>query len=428
MNPVVTHAHDLDHEIHALCAWSRQAAAAVCVATLIALTAGCTTVVAGNAGKAGGPSPPAADVALLNPGNYPRRPRPPLGNAANADAGRLVEAHRMANNVIGPWEVNPSLVNGLLEQVHTTALPDAASLAVLFPDLQPIAAAHHFLLGFSSGRSSALPSPGQPVPKTFSVLDVAVLRFATADDATAAATEMAAKNLTLSRDGVTATVLPIPRYPATAANVAAVRQGFEAESFTAHGSFVIYLYTGSKDSPSAVVDMITKTLDLQQPLIDHFQTTPADQFASLPLDPTGLLARTVPSADPNVNEAAVYEPHAALHFSATPTASLAMFNQAGVQLMSADRTTVVQAVDPPGASKALESMVNTLSPWADYQSSSGIDGLPSARCFTRGPKGNQAIPRFMCIAAADRYVFKVSSNQDIDARQAIASQYLMLAT
>ncbi|WP_262491072.1 DUF7373 family lipoprotein [Mycobacterium simiae] len=389
------------------------------VAVLIALTAGCTTIISGSAVKSGGPGPPAADVALLDPGNYPRRPRPPLGTVANADAGRVVEAHRMANNVVGPWEVDPSLVNGLLEQVHTTALPDAAFLTVLFPDLAPIAAAHHFLLGFSSGRSSVLPS---------TVLDIAVLRFATAGDAAAAATEMAAKNLTLPRDGVAATVLPIPRYPSTAANMAVVRQGFEAESFTAHGNYAFYLYAGSKDNPGVVVDLITKTLDLQQPLIDHFQATPADQFASLPMDPTGLLARTVPSAKPDVNQAAVYEAHAALHFSATPTASLTMFSKAGVQLMSADRTTVLQAVDPAGASKALESMLLTLTPWGDYQAVSGINGLPSAHCFARGPKGDQAIPRFMCIAAADRYAFKVSSNQDVDARQAIASQYLMLTS
>jgi hypothetical protein len=395
---------------------------------LLALSTGCATVVAGSPVKSGGPGPAAADVALLDPGNYPRRPRAPLGTVASADAGRVVEAHRMANNVVGPWEVDPSLVNGLVDQVHITALPDVASLTVLFPELQPIAAAHHFQVGFSTGRSSVLPAPGQPVPKTFSVLDNAVLRFATEQDAAAAATEMAAKNLTLPRDGVAAAPLPIPRYPGTAANVASVRGGFEAESFTAHGNFVIYLYVGSKDNPGVVVDLITKTLDMQGPLIDHFQPTPADQFGSLPMDPTGLLARTVPSTRPDVNQAAVYEPHAALHFSTTPAATQKYFNDAGVQRESNDRATVIEAVDPTGANRALEGLINTVVPYGGYQRSEGINGLPSARCYDRGPQRDQSFARYMCIAAADRYAFKVTSNQDLDARQAIASQYLMLTS
>lgn len=401
---------------------------AAALATLIVALAGCTTEVAGQAVKSGGPGPPAADVALLDPGNYPRRPRPPLGTVANEVEGHVVEAHRMANNVVGPWEIDPLLVNNLIDQVHTLALPDIPSLALLFSDdMRQIIAAHHYLLGFSSGRATQLP-PGQKPLKQFKVLNNAVLRFASPDDAAAAATELAAKNLTIPRDGIAATVLPIPRYPGTAANVAAVRQGFEAEAFTAHGPYVFHLYAGSKDSPDVVTDLITKTLDLQGPLIDHFQATPADQLASLPMDPTGMLARTVPSTKPDVNRAAVYEPHAALHFSNTPTATLAYFNKAGVQRMSADKTIVFEAVDPPGASKALDGLVSTLVPYGGYHSANGISGLPSARCFDRGPKGDQIIARYLCIAAADRYAFNVSSNQDLDARQAIASQYLMLTS
>ena len=63
-----------------------------------------------------------------------------------------------------------------------------------------------------------------------------------------------------------------------------------------------------------------------------------------------------------------------------------------------------------------------------YNSISGVSGLPSARCFDRGTKGDDVVPRFMCVAVAQRYAFKVSANQDLDARQAAASQYLMLTS
>lgn len=414
----------------------RQRAVVLCTALWIAAFSaagvalvGCSARVAGSAIKAGGPAPPAAEAGLLDPGNYPRRPLPPLGTVANEDAGRLVEAHRMANNVVGPWEVDPGLVNGLLEQVHITALPDVGSLTPFFgEDLAGLAGAHHYLLGFSSGRSSVPPPPRQPPNKSFKVLNNAVLRFATPADAAAAAAEMAAKNRGMSRDGVAAAPLPIPRFPATVASVAGVRSGFEAEAFTAHGPYVLYQYAGSKDTAAVVADLIATTLDKQGPLIDHFPATAADRFATLPIDPTGLLARTVPSTTPGVNRPAVYEPHAALHFAPLPAASVSMDAEGGVQREAVDRATVVEAIDATGANRVLEGMVRTLVPWGGYQSMAGITGLPSARCFDRGATGDNVLPRYLCLGVADRYAFKVSANQDLDTRQIAASQYLMLSS
>lgn len=396
---------------------------------LIALISGCTAVVTGSAVKSGGPGPPAADTALLDPGNYPRRPRPPLGTVADAAAGRVVEAHRMANNVVGPWEVDSALVNGLFEHIFTTAIPDAAALSTVIGEtLEPIADAHHFVLGFCSGRTSAPPLPGRPLSKQFKALNNVVLRFPTPADASAAAAELAAKNFSLPRDDVAATSLPIPHYPDTVANIAAVRQGFEAEVFTAHGPYVLYQYVGSKDNPTVVAELTSKTLDLQIPLIDHFQATPVDQLAALPQDPTGLLARTVPLNGARLDRAAVYEPHAALHFAVMPTATAATFKEAGLQRMSVDKTSVLEAVDPPGAIRVVEGMMRTVVPWGGYHPMSGVNGLPSARCFDRGPQGDDVVRRYLCIAAADRYAFSVSTNQELDARQATASQYLMLTS
>ena len=78
-------------------------------AAVIALMAGCSTVVAGHGVQAPQSGPAQVDVALLDPGNYPRHPLAPLGQVADDGAGRIVEALRMANNVVGPWEVDPSI-------------------------------------------------------------------------------------------------------------------------------------------------------------------------------------------------------------------------------------------------------------------------------------------------------------------------------
>ncbi|WP_231999182.1 hypothetical protein [Mycobacterium sp. 1081908.1] len=396
------------------------------------LGSGCTSVVTGSAVKSGGPAPPAANVALLDPGNYPRRPRAPLGTVPNEDAGRRLEAQRMASMVTGPWEVDPKLISVQSDLAPTTALTDIRSLSALVfgTAIGDQAGAHHFVVGFVSGRATVPTPAGQPSATTDrpKILDNAVLRFAGPQDAAAAASAMAAANLAIPRAGnVPARRLPIPRYPTALANVAAVSGGFEAEAFTAHGPYVLFQYVGSKESADVAADMIAKTLDLQGPSADHFQATPVEQLASLPADPTGLLARTVPATNPTVNQATVYEPRGALNFRSDPVATQAMYNDAGIQRVSVDRTTVYEAVDTTGALRAVDGLVRIDVPFLGYKSAPGISGLPSARCFDRGSDNpDLATVRYLCIAAADRYAFKATAGQELDAHQLIASQYLML--
>ncbi|WP_231987302.1 hypothetical protein [Mycobacterium sp. 852014-50255_SCH5639931] len=400
-------------------------------AAVIALGTGCSTVVTGSAVKSGGPAPAAANVALLDPGNYPRRPRPPLGTVADDAAGRRVEAQRMADMVAGPWQVDGTLISPLSAEIApTTALPEPGRLSALVrgDSIAAIAAAHGFVAGFVSGRVTPPPPRGQPPTDKPKILDNGVFRFPSPQDAIDAAAAMAAADMATVRPGnIPATRLSIPHYPNTVANVAPLSGGFEAEAFTAHGTYVFFQFAGSKESAGAVADMVAKTLDLQGPLADHFQATPVDQLAALPADPTGLLARTVPATDPGVNQAAVYAPHGALHFRSDPVATQAMYSDAGIGHVAADRTTVYEAVDPTGAQRAADGLARMDVPFLGYHSAPGINGLPSARCFDRGLDSTElGSVRFLCIATADRYAFKATAAQEVEAHQIIAAQYLML--
>ncbi|BBZ15206.1 DUF7373 family lipoprotein [Mycobacterium branderi] len=416
-----------------MCARRTSAALRIAViAVAIALSGGCSTVVTGSAMKSGGPGPEAANVALLDPGNYPRRPRPPLGNVADEAAGRRVEAQRMAEMVAGPWEVDGALKSPTQAEVApTTAFPDPGRLSVLVrgETIATLAADHHFVAGFVSGRATPPPPRGQPgSAESPKVLDNGVFRFPSPQEATDAAAAMAASDMATIRPGdVPATRLPIPRHPDTVANVAPLSGGFEAEAFTAHGPYVFFQFAGSKESADAVADMIAKALDLQGPMADHFQATPLDHLATLPADPTGLLARTVPATDPGVNQAAVYGAHGSLHFRADPVATVAMYNDAGITHVAAERTTVYEAVDATGAQRAADGLVRMDVPFLRYHSAPGINGLPSARCFDRGPDiTDLGAVRYLCIATADRYAFKATAAQELEAHQIIAAQYLML--
>ncbi|WP_232518807.1 hypothetical protein [Mycobacterium intracellulare] len=411
--------------------WAPRSLARFAVIVAVIAVGGCSTVVTGSAIKSGGPAPASANAALLDPGNYPRLPRPPLGNVADDAAGRRVEAQRMADMVAGPWEVDATLISPTNAEIApTTVLAEPGRLSVLVrgDSIAAIGAAHHFVAGFVSGRATPPPPRGQAGADIPKILDNGVFRFPTPQDASDAAAAMAAADVGTIRPGnIQATRLPIPRYPGTLAYVAPLSGGFEASAFTTHGPYVFFQFAGSKQSAAAVADMIAKTLDLQGPSADHFQATPVDQLATLPADPTGLLARTVPATDPNVNQGAVYPPHGSLHFRSDPVTSQQMYNDAGITHVAADRTTIYEAVDTTGAQHAADGLVRIDVPFLGYHSAPGINGLPSARCFDRGPDiTTLGAVRFLCIATAARYAFKATAAQEVEAHQIIAAQYLML--
>lgn len=88
----------------------RAARCAMSMAAVAVITASCTTAVSGDPRRApGGPPPGAADIALLDVGNYPVAPRPPLGTATNPAIGARLDAIRMADYVVGPWQVDPAI-------------------------------------------------------------------------------------------------------------------------------------------------------------------------------------------------------------------------------------------------------------------------------------------------------------------------------
>src|SRR5690349_8270146 len=76
----------------------------------VATAVGCSTTIDGTATTARGAGGwHGVVVALLDVGNYPATPRPPLGVAGAPREGGWAEARRLATNVAGPWEVDPAL-------------------------------------------------------------------------------------------------------------------------------------------------------------------------------------------------------------------------------------------------------------------------------------------------------------------------------
>jgi hypothetical protein len=142
----------------------------------------------------------------------------------------------------------------------------------------------------------------------------------------------------------------------------------------------------------------------------------------LPLDPTGLLARTLPIApkEATLVQRTVYERQGALHFQADPVASTATFDRAGMDLLARAKTLVYQARDNAGAQLMSDAFVAETA--AGAAPAEAVPGLPGSRCLALQGGGH------FCYAVADRYLIEVNTMQLADAQQRVSAQYVMLMT
>ncbi|CAJ1582541.1 DUF7373 family lipoprotein [[Mycobacterium] wendilense] len=199
-------------------------------------------------------------------------------------------------------------------------------------------------------------------------------------------------------------------------------------AFTARGPFVLGQLTISIGGTEAAAEMVAATLDQQIPLVELFEPTPVADLGALPLDATGLVARTLP---PDPENRKVYEgsygPHGILAFSNAPAVDAQLFEDTGVTEAVIGRTTTYAARDADGAHRLVEQFAETMTE-RGFQPAAGVAGLPAARCLQKLPPANArgVAPRFYCAAAADEIAFEASAGQLGDVHQMAAAQYLML--
>jgi hypothetical protein len=392
------------------------------------LVAGCGHGASGHAEKSlGAPASGAVDTNLLGSGNFPIKPTPPLGTAGSAIQGALIDARRMADNVVGPWEVDPSMV--IPSASRAMVLPDTAALG----DVLPVAVAdaakpHRLIYGFASDRQN--PNQGR--------LMNAVLRFADPAAAVAAATEMAAA--ATAQAPTVNHPLPIPGHPDARATTftydldTAPDQPVTLYSFTPHGSYVLVQLAHSA-SLDAAVGLVVGALDVQGPRIDQFVPTDPSQFSTLAVDPSGLLAHTMsaptypdpPGAKPFDPKIGVYLPRAALHFQDSPVDVQSAFADAGLREMAFNQTIIYRTRDAAAA----HALVNDLADIAtrtepSVRPMSAVDFLPGSRCVQsqRHIVADESV--YFCFAAIGELTIAVHDADPTGARQETAAQYKML--
>ena len=237
------------------------------VAACLAMSlAACATTVAGTEEKQPGPPPAGVQAALLDHGNYPIKPRPPLGNVKSEFDGRVLEGDRMANNVVLPYEVDPALVKPTPMQVST--VKDADALVTVLPNAVPAAAAaQNFIVGFSTGRVSVGNAPSKQLTNL-------VMEFPDPDAAAAAAGDMAAKYANpapLDQQSDLPALgtepkqsFPIPRHTealgSSSTETLAPEYGggpaYVVSAFTAHGQYVLFQAAVSAENVGTSAELV----------------------------------------------------------------------------------------------------------------------------------------------------------------------------
>ncbi len=377
------------------------------------LSAGCSSVVAGTPMKATG-AEGALDFDRLDVGPYPTEPSKPLGVAGDPLRGMIIEAQRMANHVIGPWEVAPALTDWF--GFGAMVLPKAQALALIGPgELGVVAGRHNFINGFATARTE----------KDEKLLLNAVLRFPDDEAATAAATALGESAMQQQGADGPAQTVTIPGHSDAKANTytAIDRQAgkrYAVRSFVAHGPYVLMQLAQSADSTDQAGELVAKTLDLQGPEIDSFRATDPSEFADISIDPTGLLARVIPleAPDPMLTKNTTYERRGALHFQSDPTRSAKLFANTGTDLVAMAKASVYEAKDPAGAKSVADEFYDEVSPKA--KPANPVRNMPDSRCMQLEDRS------FYCLATADQYAIEAAGPNLLDAQQLTAAQYVML--
>lgn len=379
----------------------------------VLVTAGCNSVVDGSASKeTGGPAAGAADPALVDVGNYPTKPRPPLGTSGVN--GAIIEGQRMADFVTGPWEVDPALIEGY--GFGAMVLRNAQPLKNTFStEIVQAIGGPDFVNGFVTARSV----------HGNKILINSVLRYRTPEAAKAAAEVLARAALESKVATPPIETTAIPRHPETSGvshvfvDTDSDRRWSVAQGVTAHGPYVLLQQAESTDGLDPALELIAKTLDLQAPLIDQFQPTDPEKFADLPRDPTGLLARTLPVPDKTATivQNATFGQHGTLHFQSNPVTSAPLFNETGMDTMVRGMTTLYQTKDDAAATRIATAFADETA--SASRPADPVEHLPGSRCM-QIPSGS-----FYCTAAAGRYAIESNATQLPDAQQQLAAQYLM---
>lgn len=393
-----------------------QAAVAVVVSAAVV---GCGSQVSGSATR------PEPDTSNLDFGNYQTQPRT-VGNAKSLNQGRAWEAQRLADYVAMPFEIDPAYVydNRKETLVHPTQIVlNRKGLGKLIINDTFDEVAEDLVAGWLNSWATE-PSGGSPRRS----LNLSVLIFPDAKTAETVAPILEHDDFTYNTDNEK---VSITKYPKTYAHWRPSVSSIG--SWTVHDRYVIFMKlddeTRAPDLPSLQAQ-VERALEVQIPLLDKFVPTPSDQLERVPLDPTGLLGRTLPS-DPSAPARAqpdgYFTGRGALSLFVDPDAELlSTFTKHGIDLISFGDTVVFRSTTAAGAKDLFTEWKAPDEDAIEAPAPQELGDAVACRANTYESQGEVKTADHICYLQVDRYAVQIRDKNLQDLHQQVAAQYVLL--
>lgn len=369
----------------------------------VALIAGCSTTVTGNASDSAGNSPGPVVPSGLNVGQLPTTTRAvPAPSTENA---WIIEGNRMAEALIQVNEVDPRLKMGgaglrsfpvLRGTQLDERVPDATATAFSNNDMR---------VGMTTTRGDRFDDPKVAVR-------IGLYRFDTPDGATKALEAVRA---------ATRSQRAIPIAGTTGVLAGEFKAG-TVDGYRTEGPFVINV-SGTAPTTDEAAKFVAKAFELQVPKTASFTPTPAASIQSLPGDKDGILARTLVQESASLSSLsnAYYGLPALLH-RIRDISDEPMYRAAGIDLVGEGAAIVYRTRDEAAARTMVSTMVSTSRANPLHKAAASPDALPQAQCTER-PESSS----FNCVVSVGRWATTTGGADLGDAQQAISAQYAILA-
>lgn len=347
---------------------------------------------------------PADDEAL-----YPTGPRRLNEHPTSEISAGLLESRRLADYVVYPGTVMPLYTDG---KIPTRPLADGGALSLVLTDPVPaVASRAGMYAGFASTRASK---------DNVGALVITVMEFPTTAAAAKAAVDLAAA---AKDDGDAKLTVPgIPK--AIGWTRKKSDKGFYSHAFLAQGSLVLYAFA-SDEVPAhqaALPGIVGKTFTLQSQALKGFVPTPKDKLMTLPVDPDGVYARTLPpAADKGDTVDGTYSAKGMLHYMGSLANDGKVFADAGVDVVGSGRSTVYRAKDNAGATLIRDAYYNEIHTQSPKMQDYAIPDQPGVKCLEDSLSAS-----YYCTGAVGRYAFEYRSDSETDVMRSVVSQVAML--
>ncbi|WP_067861454.1 DUF7373 family lipoprotein [Nocardia shimofusensis] len=363
------------------------------------------------------------DLSTLDVGNFRTAPEQ-LGNAENERQARVRESQRLGDYVALPFEADPSYTEDVwFLSPHVVLDQDALGTLVINDTFDDVA--QDLVAGWVNAWSTG---GGPDDPRR--TMNIAVLMFPDAATADEVGPALEHDDFTYNPGNEPVTV---GKYPASKAHWRPTVSSIG--SWTVRDRYVVFVKIDDEISPPdlpALTAQVEKILDVQIPLLDEFEPTPADQLRRIPLDPEGLLGRTLPTdpatpirADPD----GLYTGRAILSLLQADPGDLDMLREHDVDLVAFGDAVVFRSRDAENAVALWQLWRPSAAPKPEQRIVEPPSGLgDNVECYADLHifEGTERVRGHLCVLQVDRYTVQAFAPQLQVLHQKVSAQYALL--